>query len=88
LQLKQSEDLLNSPYLRKNSLKTLCPKGEPGVPGVPGTRGDIGLPGLPGSEGPAGIPGLRGLHGPIGPPGIKVLPYFSNKNTHSSSLTY
>jgi hypothetical protein len=45
MSLKQTEDLINTPYYRKNAVKILCVKGErgePGLQGLPGIKGDTG----------------------------------------------
>ena len=54
-----------------------CSKSEPGLPGIPGPKGDRGLTGPPGEKGLSGRDGIKGdsgLQGHIGPPGLTGLP--------------
>lgn len=44
-------------------------RGEQGLPGVPGTNGQIGSPGLPGARGETGPPGPEGAKGEPGKSG-------------------
>lgn len=65
MSIKQSEEILNTPYYRKNNaVKILCVKGEPGVKGEAGSVGNKNQKYFSVSD------------SPLGPPRNKVLSKF------------
>ncbi|XP_053386908.1 titin-like [Mercenaria mercenaria] len=74
-QIAQTEVDILTQYCGNNSHICLPgQKGEPGMYGIPGAKGDHGVmgpQGLKGEPGLFGIPGSKGDHGVMGPQGLK-----------------